>query len=171
MPEWTADTIDRLRNLWSLGHATSAIGRELGVSKNAVVGKAHRLKLPPRPSPIRIGHRVGSDVDRSPSRAGRPVGLPALARKTAVVFAPLTVTASPKLAVAEVTPRPARTTTLGTHQCSWPIGEPGTAAFHFCAQHAEAGRPYCPQHCEIAYRARRPRATQGGASLDREVAA
>ena len=51
--EWADDTIIRLRELWSEGHSTAEIGRRLGVSKNAVVGKAHRLDLPPRPSPIR----------------------------------------------------------------------------------------------------------------------
>ncbi len=51
--EWADETITRLRELWSEGHSTAEIGRRLGVSKNAVVGKAHRLELPPRPSPIR----------------------------------------------------------------------------------------------------------------------
>ncbi len=51
--EWTEDIIARLRALWDEGHSTAEIGRRLGVTKNAVVGKAHRLALPPRPSPIR----------------------------------------------------------------------------------------------------------------------
>ncbi|HET8995583.1 MAG TPA: GcrA family cell cycle regulator, partial [Acetobacteraceae bacterium] len=51
--EWADETITRLRELWSEGHSTAEIGRRLGVSKNAVVGKAHRLDLPARPSPIR----------------------------------------------------------------------------------------------------------------------
>ena len=51
--EWTPDTIARLRSLWSEGHSTAEIGRRLGASKNAVVGKAHRLNLPTRASPIR----------------------------------------------------------------------------------------------------------------------
>src|SRR5277367_81445 len=53
--EWSDDAIRRLRQLWTEGHSTSEIGRRLGVSKNAVVGKAHRLDLPGRPSPIRRG--------------------------------------------------------------------------------------------------------------------
>ncbi len=51
--EWADETIVRLRELWDEGHSTAEIGRRLGVSKNAVVGKAHRLDLPARPSPIR----------------------------------------------------------------------------------------------------------------------
>lgn len=50
--EWTDDAVLRLRSLWDEGHSTAEIGRRLGVSKNAVIGKAHRLDLPGRPSPI-----------------------------------------------------------------------------------------------------------------------
>jgi GcrA cell cycle regulator len=50
---WNEDTIRQLRDLWSEGHSTAEIGRRLGVSKNAIVGKAHRLDLDARPSPIR----------------------------------------------------------------------------------------------------------------------
>lgn len=53
--EWNDEVIARLRTLWDEGHSTAEIGRRLGVSKNAIVGKAHRLSLPPRPSPIRRG--------------------------------------------------------------------------------------------------------------------
>ena len=51
--DWTEETIVRLRGFWTDGHSTAEIGRRLGVTKNAVVGKAHRLALPARPSPIR----------------------------------------------------------------------------------------------------------------------
>src|SRR6516225_4098267 len=53
--EWTDNAISELRQLWSEGHSTAEIGRRMGISKNAVVGKAHRLDLPARPSPIRTG--------------------------------------------------------------------------------------------------------------------
>src|SRR6201996_2872812 len=65
--EWAEETISRLRELWSEGHSTAEIGRRLGVSKNAVVGKAHRLDLPARPSPIRRGGD-GPPPRRSPPR-------------------------------------------------------------------------------------------------------
>ncbi|MCE0743954.1 GcrA family cell cycle regulator [Acetobacter sicerae] len=51
--EWTDETIARLKALWQEGLSTAEIGRQLGITKNAVVGKAHRLGLPARPSPIR----------------------------------------------------------------------------------------------------------------------
>ena len=64
--EWAEETIVRLRTLWDEGLSTAEIGRRLGVSKNAVVGKAHRLDLPARPSPIR---RDGSGP-AAPRRSG-----------------------------------------------------------------------------------------------------
>jgi GcrA cell cycle regulator len=51
--EWNDEIISQLRALWAEGHSTAEIGRRLGVTKNAIVGKAHRLDLPARPSPIR----------------------------------------------------------------------------------------------------------------------
>ena len=53
--DWTDAVILNLRALWDEGLSTAEIGRRLGVTKNAVVGKAHRLELPARPSPIRRG--------------------------------------------------------------------------------------------------------------------
>jgi GcrA cell cycle regulator len=50
---WNEETIRHLRVLWAEGHSTAEIGRRLGVSKNAIVGKAHRLDLDARPSPIK----------------------------------------------------------------------------------------------------------------------
>ncbi len=74
--DWTTQTIARLRALWLEGHATAEIGRRMQISKNAVVGKAHRLGLPPRPSPIR---RDGSDPPRRPATPQvRGPGLPTL---------------------------------------------------------------------------------------------
>ena len=60
--EWTDEVIGQLRALWAEGHSTAEIGRRLGVTKNAIVGKAHRLDLPARPSPIR------RDPDAAPVR-------------------------------------------------------------------------------------------------------
>lgn len=50
---WTPERIAQLKELWDKGESTAEIGRRLGISKNAVVGKAHRLSLSARPSPIR----------------------------------------------------------------------------------------------------------------------
>lgn len=71
--DWTEDTIIRLRGLWAEGHSTAEIGRRLGVTKNAVVGKAHRLDLPARPSPIRRDGAPGAQPRRpAPRRVAGP---------------------------------------------------------------------------------------------------
>lgn len=65
-PDWAPEQIAELRRLWPTGLSTTEIGRRLGVSKNAVVGKAHRLELIARPSPIRPRR------DGAPQRPRRP---------------------------------------------------------------------------------------------------
>ncbi|NHN87369.1 GcrA family cell cycle regulator [Acetobacter conturbans] len=69
--EWTDETIARLKALWQEGLSTAEIGRQLGITKNAVVGKAHRLALPPRPSPIRRQDGKGT-VKKSAEGGERP---------------------------------------------------------------------------------------------------
>ena len=76
MAEWDQANISRLRQLWAEGVSTAWIARAMGFSKNAIVGKAHRLNLPKRPSPIRHGAAGPRPVQ--PPRAPR-VTLPRLA--------------------------------------------------------------------------------------------
>jgi len=147
--EWNDDTIGRLRALWAEGLSTAEIGRRMGVSKNAVVGKAHRLNLTARPSPIR---RDGEKAPRrrQPRRA-HGATLPALA----AAMVPLPALEAPRLAEraaspvlrAVPAPRPGGRVT----PCCWPIGEPGTRSFHFCDVDAIAGKPYCEEHASKAY--------------------
>lgn len=123
---WTDERISDLIRLWDAGHSASYIGKVLGVSKNAVIGKAHRLKLPPRPSPIR----------RTPGpRAPRP--------------APL-VKRQPKVRPTRPAFRPSRPRD-GAASCLWPIGDPGEPEFHFCGAETVPGKPYCLEHCARAY--------------------
>jgi GcrA cell cycle regulator len=58
MTTWTPERVAAVTRLWNEGLTTAEIGRMIGVSKNAVVGKAHRLQLPARPSPIKRGKSV-----------------------------------------------------------------------------------------------------------------
>jgi GcrA cell cycle regulator len=122
---WTEAQIADLKRLWTAGQSTSQIGTILGVSKNAVIGKAHRLKLPARPSPIRH-----SSTPKKPKRA--PLPKP----------------------VRKIHPRPVFMPTRsrnGAPSCLWPIGDPGETDFHFCGGKTVPGRPYCPEHCARAY--------------------
>lgn len=96
--EWTEDVIIRLRLLWDEGHSTAEIGRRLGVSKNAIVGKAHRLDLPARPSPIRREPAAADAARTAPARRLEGSTLPPLASTDipipAIVPAPTSVVIS-----------------------------------------------------------------------------
>jgi GcrA cell cycle regulator len=170
--EWTGDAIDRLRGLWAEGHSTAEIGRRMGISKNAVVGKAHRLNLPARPSPIRREGEGGAAARpkpprRLPQRVARPFASPIhrierMPSPPATPRPPLPVptlqaprpaspppapAAAPASSAAVVRPFPRS----GTRHCCWPMGEPGTAEFRFCGGDALPQKPYCADHAAIAY--------------------
>jgi GcrA cell cycle regulator len=104
--DWTPERIATLIALWNEDLSTSEIGRRLGITKNAVIGKVHRLGLP----------------QRRPSLKDEPEA-------------------------ADVV----RLDALGANMCSWPVGNPGEANFHFCAEPSAPGKPYCPKHCAMAY--------------------
>ena len=63
---WTDEQVEELKRLWEKGLTTGEIGKALGVSKNAVVGKAHRLGLNGRPSPIRRGDEETEETVSEP---------------------------------------------------------------------------------------------------------
>jgi len=161
--EWNEETILRLRTLWAEGHSTAEIGRRLSVSKNAVVGKAHRLELEARPSPIR------REPPPAPPSCFRADGttLPPLPSTDEPVAVTPTVEPAPMVATpAPQPPAPARTVAPAplprlapvaarpygrVITCCWPIGEPGTKSFHFCDSPSEPGKPYCGDHAKLAY--------------------
>lgn len=174
--EWTDDAIIRLRNLWDEGLSTAEIGRRLSISKNSVVGKAHRLELPARPSPIRRDPAAAAAVrEPAPRRVSGPT-LPSLAapaepeapRVVARAMPPVSAEAPSDRAPAPRPSAPAMRPVLAavggntrgpqpvrlaprTPSCCWPIGEPGTPNFRFCGDPALANKPYCGPHAEIAY--------------------
>lgn len=153
--EWNETIIGELRALWAEGLSTAEIGRRLGISKNAVVGKAHRLDLSPRPSPIRRTDRpqgAPAPAPRvtGPTLAPLPSG-PQLVTPAAVIppatVATPSVKAAPPRRLAAVAPAPVARVSA----CCWPVGEPGKPGFHFCDSAAVAGKPYCAEHAQLAY--------------------
>jgi len=155
---WRDDAVLRLRVLWEGGWSTAEIGRRLGISKNAVIGKAHRLKLSQRPSPI----RVAPPGEPRPSRRPRlsPETLPdgssppgcAAQKPSRASLPPLALSSNP---FAPALPIPVSASpprlSFGKTACCWPLGEPGTHDFHFCDAPTVAGKPYCEEHCSQAY--------------------
>ena len=155
---WTDARIDLLRSSWEGGMTASQIAEVLGegVSRNAVIGKAHRLGLQARPSPVKGGGEamvaevVAASVAK-PAPAARPAPA-AVPPRTAP--APVVKKAKPA-----VPGKPARTTLLDLSEkvCKWPIGHPGDSDFHFCGKPSATGFPYCMDHCAVAYQAQQPR--------------
>ncbi len=151
--EWSEEAIDRLRTAWADGLSTAEIGRQMGISKNAVVGKAHRLNLTSRPSPIR---RDGAKKPRR-RQARRIVGptLPALTASMAPLPQPMNETVPQPVPAQRPAPvlRAVAAPRIGGRvtPCCWPIGEPGTRSFRFCDGDSVAGRPYCEEHASLAY--------------------
>ncbi len=151
---WTDERIAMLTESWESGMTASQIAEKLGegVSRNAVIGKAHRLGLKSRPSPVK-----GGDVAAAAAAAAAPVAATAVA---AVVAAPPPPPA-PRAATPRAAPKgkPAKTSLLDLTEkvCKWPIGHPGDADFHFCGKGSQAPFPYCTEHCLVAYQAQLPR--------------
>jgi GcrA cell cycle regulator len=168
---WDDETIRLLRDLWSQGHSTAEIGRRLGVSKNAIVGKAHRLDLDARPSPIRRdGAKPATDRPAAHPRMAGPT-LPPLASANAHPIVPTVPPSNiqPLRLASSMGPRPVATVPVpppaprpvmpsapiqarrSAPSCCWPIGEPGTKAFRFCDDASMPGKPYCDEHAKLAY--------------------
>ena len=103
---WTEERIELLKKLWAEGHSASQIGKMLGVSKNAVVGKAHRMKLAARPSPIKRsaksdGTKKDAPAKKAAPKAAKPAA-PAAPKPAVKPAAP----AAAKPVVAPVPPKP-----------------------------------------------------------------
>ena len=134
--EWTPDRIKILIAHWEEGLPTSEIGRRLGVTKNAVVGKVHRLGLKKRQSPIRQSSSTSAQPKKAKPTAARPMA-DHVARPTAKTPVPTGEVVS----LEELT----------SSMCCWPEGEPGTEDFYFCGQPSISEKPYCEAHCARAY--------------------
>jgi GcrA cell cycle regulator len=138
---WNDEKIAKLKKLWSEGLTTGEIGKRLGVSKNAVVGKAHRLGLKGRPSPIKR-----QDTSAAATAATGGAAPAATSGSTTTAAAPSSSSSSKKEAVKIFT-----LTDLNHNTCRWPIGDPKHEDFRFCGRQVYPGKPYCLDHCAQAY--------------------
>ena len=124
---WTEEKVEKLKKLWAEGLTTGEIGRALDMSKNAVVGKAHRLGLESRPSPIKRDEESISKKEDSKLKKAN------FSKQAKSVEDFVTLT------------------DLTLHSCRWPIGDPKDKEFHFCGKEAILGKPYCAEHIMVAY--------------------
>jgi GcrA cell cycle regulator len=156
---WTDERVELLKKLWADGLSASQIATKIGeVTRNAVIGKVHRLGLAGRATTSRIrSARPRTNVALFPSRSSqvqyRTFGNTALKvapdaqeRKSASVI--------PLRALPELEPAPEGVITLidlKENMCHWPVGDPMEEGFHFCGRRKSFGIPYCEHHAAIAY--------------------
>ncbi len=154
---WTDERVELLSKLWAEGLSASQIATRMGgVTRNAVIGKVHRLGLSgratpsrsPRPRPRKTrqpthpshvtqfrtqgGAALNADMDELPQSHPDPEPSP----------------------IHEVEIPPGERTnilSLTEHTCRWPIGDPGAEDFYFCGRKPKTGMPYCDSHASIAY--------------------
>nr|RAV93400.1 GcrA cell cycle regulator [Aerococcus urinae] len=142
---WTDEGEETLKRLWADGLSAGQIAKRLGgVTRNAVIGKVHRLGLSGRVTP---------------SRPARPIPAPRPPRADPVkiirppVEEPMPVMPQIAAALSEHTGgAPRAVIELRNRYCKWPIGSPEDEGFHFCgAPRPSEAQPYCAAHARIAY--------------------
>ena len=174
---WTDDRVELLKKLWMEGLSASQIAGELGegVTRNAVIGKVHRLKLSARAKPTNTAARSRPAPRPAPRRMSSPsMGASSSMNAAAAASKPrqmssrpqsigaTALAASPEME-AELYVAPAASELfvpedkrlsllqLSEQTCKWPIGDPLAKDFYFCGGHALESGPYCDFHSRRAY--------------------
>lgn len=129
---WTQERIALLTEMWGLGKTAAQIAQILGdgVTRNAVIGKAHRLFLTPRASPLQQNSAKKKplpeeDIPQQEQKAPPVVKNVAFGHKSLL--------------------------DIGPRMCCFPLGDPKKTGFGFCGEQALSGLPYCEKHAAIAY--------------------
>ena len=150
---WSDDRVEQLKKLWEGGLSASQIAAELGnVTRNAVIGKVHRLGLSGRaksPSSAAPRQRKARPAAQHMMRVSRPVSR----GNTALAHAFEVELEADPIAYDNVVPMSQRLSLLELNEatCHWPIGDPSSSEFFFCGGKALASLPYCAHHSRIAY--------------------
>ncbi|MBO7066468.1 MAG: hypothetical protein J6W40_02495 [Alphaproteobacteria bacterium] len=185
---WDNATLKKLKALMGKGLSTSEIGKRLGLSKNAVVGKLNRLGwnakagATPKTAKPAVKKTATASAKKAPAKAApkkavatKPAKAKPATKKPEVKAKGKTTTkAETKKTVKAPAPKEkAKTTKLSVsknlamhqriiqhslemanlkpNQCRWPIGDPDSENFHFCGKQVFTGKPYCYEHCRLAY--------------------
>lgn len=178
---WTEQQIETLKKMWGNGYSANDIAKNLGggVTRNAVIGKAHRLKLSAGSAPARA---AATPPSKTAGVVVTKINKVSTKRRTSMLrtLSPAQHMDVPARATTIARPslmRPIETvrrtegipvTKAGERHCRWPIGDPRSPDFRFCGCDIHEGLPYCAHHARIAYQtvSRRSRAN---ASIDAAV--
>lgn len=163
---WTDERVESLKKLWQDGLSASQIAKQLGgVTRNAVIGKVHRLGLSGRAAPS----KPARPVFKAP-RPARPVAAPAAPRRAPEPAVAVAAQAQAQAPVHHVDEAPGTATvlTLGAHMCKWPIGDPSSDDFTFCGRRQDDG-PYCMEHARVAYQPVQTKKRSGANDLARSL--
>ncbi|SHJ31374.1 GcrA cell cycle regulator [Shimia gijangensis] len=177
---WTDERVELLKKMWGEGQSASQIAKELGgVTRNAVIGKVHRLGLSNRATTTKADAKPKADP--KPKAAPKPRAAPKAAAPKAEPK-PEPVAAKPAMSAArraiipagqplppqpsanEISPEALAKVSeieksakrlslmeLTERTCKWPVGDPATDDFWFCGLPVKAGKPYCEAHVGVAF--------------------
>jgi GcrA cell cycle regulator len=138
---WTTERVDLLKSCLEAGLSCGQIAREIGVTRNAVIGKIHRLGLSRGRPTAGQAERPGTPTRRSATLLRRRI------MRSVYADAPTPAVEDPAAGAVHCS-----LLDLATGRCRWPINDPGSENFCFCGNHAVAGLSYCAGHARIAYR-------------------
>jgi GcrA cell cycle regulator len=162
---WTDERVEHLKKMWLEGMSASQIAGELanGVTRNAVIGKVHRLGLSgrvksPAPAPARARSKARPEDETRPEDEARSPAAPvshgnlALAVESRPSPAPAPAPRSSGEEVVIPISQRVSIMELRESMCRWPLGDPSTADFRYCGSKNQTGLgPYCAHHARIAY--------------------
>ena len=171
---WDNATLKKLKALTGKGLSTAEIGKRLGMSKNAVVGKLNRLgwnskaggvasattkkKEPAKKTASKVTVKKSTTtarratVARTATRGGKTVAGGAKKATTTTTTARGGKSLNKNLAMHQrIVQHALELANLKPNQCRWPIGDPDSEGFHFCGAPVFVGKPYCYEHCKQAY--------------------
>ena len=172
---WTDERVEVLKKMWGEGQSASVIAKELGgVTRNAVIGKVHRLGLsnrvtatttkaaakgkakvelkakPAAPATSRKAVSALENVRITPPAVRKiiPAGQPLPPQPSANEISP---EALAKVSEIEKTAKRISLMELTEKTCKWPVGDPATEDFWFCGLSVKVGKPYCEAHVGVAF--------------------
>ncbi len=169
---WTEERVEKLTKMWTEGKSASDIAKELGeVTRNAVIGKVHRLGLKGRVAK----EAKAKAKTEAPKKTAKPAApkveivepVEAEIAQDVANDEPVVQTLEMIAAQKDDIPMEAREQALKIESqskrltlmqltertCKWPVGDPATDDFWFCGHPSKAGKPYCDAHVELAFQA------------------